>query len=53
MTQRATLGHCYHCSGEGTVGADPLGGARENPEEPSRAIRIIQEWDKDYRVLSL
>ena len=53
MTQRAALGHCYHCSGEGTVEADPLGGACENPEEQRRAMKIIQEWGKDYVMLSL
>lgn len=42
MTQRAALGHCYHCSGEEAAGADPLGGACENPEEQSSAIKIIR-----------
>ena len=53
MTQRAAPGHCYHCSGEGTVEADPLGGACENPEEQRRAMKITQEWGKDYVMLSL
>lgn len=53
MTRRAALGHCCRCSGERAAGADPLGGACENPAEQNRAIKIIQELDKDYIMLSL
>lgn len=53
MTQRAALGHCCHCSGERAAGADPFGGACENPAEQNRAIQIIQELVKDYIVLRL